>query len=138
MAEDKSFLGSGWAFPPRFDNKDAETIMVSDDKDIHESLYIILTTSPGERIMNPQFGCGIRSLVFESITESMLTVLKDMIQKSILFFEPRITLDAIEIDTDSVAEGILYINLFYTIRMTNTRSNMVYPYYFIEGTNIQQ
>jgi uncharacterized protein len=61
-----------------------------------------------------------------------------MVAKSILFFEPRITVNSIDINTDQAAEGILLINIFYTIRMTNNRSNMVYPYYYIEGTSIKQ
>jgi uncharacterized protein len=138
MAEDKSFLGNGWAFPPEFIRITNESKMVADDDDIKESLFILLSTSPGERVMNPAFGCGIKTKVFNSISESMITILKDMVAKSILFFEPRITVNSIDINTDQVNEGVLLINIFYTIRTTNNRSNMVYPYYFIEGTSIKQ
>jgi uncharacterized protein len=134
--EDKSFLGSGWAFPPEFDKTTNENKIVSAEEDINESLYILLSTTPGERVMRPAFGCGIKSLVFESITESIITVIKDLVTKAILFFEPRITLNSIEVNTELINQGTLLINIFYTVRATNTRSNMVYPYYFIEGTNI--
>lgn len=134
--EDKSFLGSGWAFPPEFDKITNENKVVSAEDDINESLYILLSTTPGERVMRPAFGCGIKSMVFESITESILTMMKDLITKAILFFEPRITLNSIDINTELVNQGTLLIQIFYMIRSTNTRSNMVYPYYFIEGTNI--
>ncbi len=134
--ENKSFLGSGWAFPPEFDKITNENKIVSAEDDINESLYILLSTTPGERVMRPAFGCGIKSMVFESITESIITVMKDLITKAILFFEPRITLNSIEINTELVNQGTLLIHIFYTVRATNTRSNMVYPYYFIEGTNI--
>ncbi|MDR3705696.1 MAG: GPW/gp25 family protein [Paludibacteraceae bacterium] len=138
MADDKSFLGNGWAFPPEFIRATGETKIVSEEEDIKESLYILLSTSPGERVMYPEYGCGLKSLVFSAISESLITILKDMVSKSILFFEPRITVNSIEVNTTQVNEGILQINILYAIRMTNTRSNLVYPYYFIEGTNVKQ
>ena len=138
MIDDKSFLGNGWAFPPEFSKATKECKIVTEDDDIKESLIILLSTSPGERVMNPSYGCGIKSLVFDTITESRLTILKDMVSKAILFFEPRINLNKIQVNTDQSSDGILIINISYTIRTTNNRSNMVYPYYFIEGTNIKQ
>jgi uncharacterized protein len=134
--DDKSFLGVGWAFPPEFDKYAEENKMSHEEDDIRESLHILLSTNPGERVMHPAFGCGIKSLVFDTIKVSTITILKDMIKKAILFFEPRIDLDSIDVNTDQVHEGLLKINIFYTIRTTNSRSNMVYPYYFIEGSNI--
>lgn len=134
--KENSFLGKGWAFPPEFNKTVSENTMVSDDQDIQESLFMLLSTSPGERVMNPSYGCEIRSMVFDSVTEGMLTILKDMLRKSILFFETRIKLNSIDIDTTNMNEGVLHITIDYTIRTTNNRSNMVYPYYFIEGTNI--
>ncbi|NOQ28152.1 MAG: hypothetical protein GQ564_22545 [Bacteroidales bacterium] len=138
MEEDKSFLGEGWAFPPEFNKATKESKLVAEDDDIKESLYILLSTSPGERVMHPSYGCGIKSLVFDTVTESMVTILKDIVAKAILFFEPRINLNSIDINTDKIYDGILMINIFYTIRTTNNRSNMVYPYYFIEGTNLKK
>ncbi|MCG8697409.1 MAG: GPW/gp25 family protein [Bacteroidales bacterium] len=134
--EDKSFLGDGWAFPPEFNKATNENKIVAEKDDINESLYILLSTSPGERVMHPAYGCGIKSFIFESIKESTLTMLKDMVSKAILFFEPRINLNSVDINTEAVNEGILYINIYYTVRTTNQRSNMVYPYYFMEGTNL--
>ncbi len=136
MSDDLSFLGDGWSFPPEFSREEAGVKIVANDDDIKESLFILLSTSPGERMMNPEYGCGIKSMVFQNITESVLTIIKDMISKSILFFEPRITLHSIDVNTEYIEKGLLEINIFYTVRMTNTRSNMVYPYYFMEGTNI--
>lgn len=138
MSEDKSFLGEGWAFPPEFSKATKESKLIAEDDDIKESLYILLSTSPGERVMHPSYGCGIKSLVFDNVTESRITILKDMITKSILFFETRISLNSVDINTDQINDGVLLVNIFYTIRTTNNRSNMVYPYYFIEGTNIKQ
>ena len=86
--------------------------------------------------MYPEFGCGLRSLVFANITSSTITEIKDLIESAVLFFEPRITLDNIDVDTGDIPRGLLRIRLEYTIRTTNSRSNMVYPFYVLEGTNI--
>jgi phage baseplate assembly protein W len=137
MGIDKSFLGTGWAFPPEFNKKANNVKLVSEEEDIRESLHILLFTSPGERIMQPSYGCGLRSMTFESISESTITELKDIVERGILFFEPRVTLNAVRIDTGRVYDGMLEIVLDYTVRSTNSRSNMVYPFYFKEGTNIR-
>ena len=137
MTEDKSFLGTGWSFPPRFNKTARGVIMVAREDDIEESLHILLNTSPGERTMQPSYGCALRDLVFDSITESTLAELKDTIDRAVLFFEPRITLNSVTVDTSEQYEGVLKINLEYTIRETNSRSNMVYPFYFKEGTQVQ-
>ena len=137
MAVDKSFLGTGWAFPPEFDHLSKTVCMVGEEEDIQESLTILLGTSPGERVMQPTYGCGLRAMVFETITESTVTEIKDIIERAILFFEPRITLTSIDIETVNSADGFLKITLEYTVRATNSRSNMVYPFYFGEGTDIR-
>lgn len=107
--------------------------MVSEDDDIKQSLHIILSTAPGERVMLPSFGCGLKSMVFENITETTVTEIRDVIERAILFFESRIQVDDIEVDIKDIYEGLITINLHYTIRSINTRSNMVYPFYFREG-----
>ncbi|WP_087687613.1 GPW/gp25 family protein [Pandoraea sp. PE-S2R-1] len=138
MSTDKSFLGTGWAFPPRFGDSATRgrTQMVEAEADIHESLRIILSTVPGERIMQPTFGCGIKAYVFDEINESVLTEIRDAIERAILFFEPRITVEQIVIDSSAAMEGRIDVLIDYTVRGTNTRSNMVYPFYFLEGTNL--
>ena len=110
--------------------------MVSATEDIEQSLQILLTTSPGERLMHPTYGCGLKALVFEPTSATIVTEIKDVVERAILFFEARITLNAIDIDTAAAPDGVLRILLDYTIRETNTRSNMVFPFYLIEGTNI--
>ena len=130
------FIGTGWGFPPEFATNGKEVRLVSEDDDIRESLRILLSTVPGERVMYPEYGCGLKSLVFADITSSVITEIKNMIENAILFFEPRITLEIIRIDTGELYEGVVKISLDYTIRTTNSRSNMVYPFYILEGTNI--
>ena len=136
MSIDKTFLGTGWSFPPEFQGQAKAVKMVSDEEDIRHSLWILLSTAPGERTMQPAYGCGLRTLVFESISASVCTEMQDMIERAILFFEPRITLDRIVVCSERITQGLIEIELTYTIRTTNTRSNMVYPFYFHEGTNL--
>ena len=85
---DKAFLGTGWGFPVTFGKHSrAMTVkMVAEDEDIKESLHILLNTVPGERVMQPSYGCGIKTRVFDTINESTVTEMKDMIERAVLFF----------------------------------------------------
>ena len=136
MADGKTgqgWQGTGWSFPPNFDWRSNSVSMVSEDEDIKQSLEILMSTSPGERVMNPSYGCGLKLLTFENISESTLTEIKDIIDRAVLFFEPRIRVNSIDVDVESIYDGWITIYLYYTIRRTNTRSNIVYPFYFREG-----
>ena len=130
---DNRFLGTGWAFPPAFDLAGRAALMVTQVQDVHESLHILMSTVPGERVMQPGYGCGLQRLVFETLNESTLTEMRSLIEKAVLFFEVRVALDSVDFDTVDTLEGVLRIKLDYTIRSTNTRHNMVYPLYLHEG-----
>jgi phage baseplate assembly protein W len=134
---DRSFLGQGWSFPPSFSKQNKRLLMVSEEEDIEESLKILLSTTPGERIMRPEFGCNLRKLIFDNFTLSTQTMAKEMIRKAILFFEPRITVSSITFDIDSDNRSNVKINISYIIHSSNTRFNMVYPFYIQEGTDIK-
>lgn len=131
--ENKSFLGKGWSFPPEFSEK-GKINMVTDDEDIRQSLSVLLDTSPGERVHRPQFGCNLRAFLYEPMSTSTQARMKDEIEKAVLLFEPRIMVDHISFSSES--DNILLITLDYTIRQTNRRSNMVYPFYLGEGTDL--
>lgn len=136
---DKAFLGIGWGFPPEFHKHPVSpgVKMVSEEDDIQESLSILLSTMPGERVMQPAYGCGLNAMVFETITESSITEIKDVIERAVLFFETRITLNSIVVNTEDSINGHLHIQLKYTVRKTNTRSNIVYPFYYLEGNLVR-
>lgn len=136
MDTDISFLGTGWSFPPEFSKRGAAR-MVSADEDIHQSLHILLSTTPGERVMQPSFGCGLKSHVYDSINESTITILKDLMRRAILFFEPRVLLESIEADASNAIEGRLEFIIVYTIISSNTRHNIVFPFYLREGSDVQ-
>ncbi len=134
---EKSFLGTGWGFPLEFDPVSKAVRMVSDEDDISESLRVLFATRLGERIMQPSYGCGLHGLVFESVNERTVSEVEEAVERAILFFEPRVRLDRIVVDTDQAYDGMLRIQVNYTIRSTNTRSNVVYPFYFREGTSVR-
>jgi hypothetical protein len=134
VASDAAFLGRGWSFPPRFFGAGAEVAMVSGVEDIHESLEIILTTYTGERVMRPKFGCALDRLLFEELDQSLANQITATITDAILYHEPRIVLDRVSVDDSTGAEGLLQIRLAYTVRATNSRYNMVFPFYVNEAT----
>ena len=134
MSIDTQFLGTGWAFPPAFDPRTREAVMVTQQQDVEESLRILLSTSPGERVMHPTYGCGLQRMVFENMDESRLTEIRSLVERAVLFFEPRVILQEVRVNTDELFEGILRLRLDYSIRTTNTRHNLVYPLYLAEGT----
>jgi uncharacterized protein len=133
MEAKKSFLGVGWSFPPTFHKDPCQVAMVADEEDIEQSLKILLSTRHGERVLQPEYGCNLDVLLFEPINTSLITFVKDLIEKAVLYHEPRIDLKKIEIVTDQVLEGILLIELEYVVRTTNSRYNLVYPFYLNEA-----
>jgi phage baseplate assembly protein W len=135
MEEKKSYLGTGWGFPPVF-IKNAGVSMASDEEDIRQSLQILFSTFPGERIFRFEYGCNIRQWVFDNINLTEKTMIAESIKKAILYYEPRIKVEKIEVDGKDAEKGILWIDLDYWIIQVNSRSNMVYPFYFKEGTNL--
>jgi phage baseplate assembly protein W len=130
-----NYLGTGWSFPPAF-VKGYGVQMVSREEDIEQSLEILFSTMPGERIFNFDYGCNIRHHVFENMDLSVKTLIIDDIKHAILYFEPRIDVENVEVEIKDPLEGILWIHLDYKVRQTNSRSNRVFPFYFNEGTNI--
>jgi uncharacterized protein len=127
-----SFLGTGWAFPPTFNIETGTVEMVSNVKDIEESLNILLSTSLRERVMQPLYGCNLENYVFESMNSSVIGYIKDRVMNSILFYEPRIVVEKIEVTSDDsfdLIEGKFTISIDYDIPGTNSRFNYVYDYY---------
>jgi phage baseplate assembly protein W len=135
MSDNKSFLGVGWKFPPTFNKRSGSVILVSEEEDILESLEILLSTRKGERNMLPDFGCNLHHMAFETMNGNTINQLQNMIIDAIREFEPRITLDSIDIDTGKQLDGFINIIINYTINKSNQSTNMVYPYYILEGND---
>ena len=136
MDTSKSFLGRGWGFPPEFNRATKAVGMLEDEADIKSSLEILLSTRLGERVMVPDYGCNLDELLFKPLTLTLKTFVIDLIKTAILYYEPRIDLNKIAIDPTDELEGVLLINLDYTVRATNSRKNMVYPFYKAEGNEL--
>lgn len=136
MTHKRTFLGIGWKFPPEFNKQNKSVTLVSEEQDIKESLIILMSTRLGERLMQPKYGCDLSILNFEPIDIALINKARSLINYAILYHEPRITLENIDVNTDEMNNGILYFNIEYTIRKTNKRNNIVFPYYLIEGTDI--
>ncbi len=128
------FLGRGWSFPPRFSSATRRVEMVAGEQDIKESLFILLSTAQGERVMVPTYGCDLHSFIFHEITTSIITEICDMVETAIRRWEPRV--DVLDVWARPAAEepALVRIGIDYRVRRTNVRSNLVYPFYFSEGT----
>ncbi len=137
MAKERSFLGTGWGFPPTFSRAARGVLMISDEEDIRSSLEILLSTEVGERVMQPEYGCNLSRLLFEPLDLTLQTYMTDLIRTAILYFEPRIVLDDVTFELDS-DEGRIDITVDYTVAATNTRDNFVYPFYLEEGNQVQR
>jgi Bacteriophage baseplate protein W len=127
----KAFLGRGLAFPVAVD-KDGAVALAEYEEDIRQAIRIILDTDPGERVMRPDFGAGLRALLFEPINTHTLALARHRVEQALILWEPRI--DSILVKVEAQAPlGILNINIRYRVRTTNTFYNLVYPFYLQEG-----
>jgi uncharacterized protein len=127
-----SFLGTGWAFPPVFNKETGTVEMVSNAEDIKQSLDILLGTYLGERVMQPKYGCNLNDYLFEGLSSNTIGFIKERVSTAILFYEPRIKTEKIEVtgdDSSDLLEGRFTISVEYSIPGTNSRFNYVYDYY---------
>lgn len=134
MAAGADFLGTGWAFPPRFDPGGAGVAMVSGHDDIAQSLAILLATRRGERVLHEDFGCELGDFLFGEISQRMVGQVRDLVSDAILHHEPRIRLDEVRVSADRAGDGVLLVTIDYTVRATNSRFNFVYPFYLREAS----
>jgi uncharacterized protein len=137
MAQGKDFLGRGWRFPVAFRKGYRGAELSEFEKDIKESLIILLSTIKGERVMRSDYGTTVRNLIFEPLDVSTGTLVAEEVKKSILIHEPRVFVEKIT-PVQEELNGYLEVSIEYTIIATNTRSNLVFPFYESEGTNIEQ
>ena len=133
MDEQKAWLGRGWSFPVRLDPRTGGIAVSEYENDIEESIRIILRTSRGERVMRPDFGCGIHDLVFDVVDQSTLTRVETSVRDAMTRFEARIELLDVIVNPRDAAEGRLIVSLDYRVRRTNQIGNLVFPFYFREG-----
>ena len=133
MDEQKDWLGRGWAYPVRIDPATGGLATAAYEADIRQSIMIILGTARGERVMRPDFGCGIHDLAFEAIDTALLTRIETEVRDSMTKYEARIEVLNVRADPFQANDGLLLIEFEYRVRKTNQVGNLVYPFYFREG-----
>jgi phage baseplate assembly protein W len=127
----KEFLGRGWKFPVKLSSRG--TIDESQhEEDVQEAIKIIISTSMGERVMMPEFGCGIYDYVFESPNTTTLSLIEESVRTSLVLWEPRIELSNVSAFVDEYEGNKLLIEVSYTVISTNNEYNLVYPFYLKE------
>ncbi|GCD97729.1 GPW/gp25 family protein [Embleya hyalina] len=127
------FIGRGWGFPLRV-SPTGGIGMVERDREIEEAIRLVLGTAPGERPMRPEFGCGIHDYVFAPADGATAGRIAHETRVSLERWEPRIEVDDVVIAFDTVDEGVLYIDVRYTVRSTNDVRNLVFPFYTIPSS----
>lgn len=132
-----SFLGIGWSFPPEFSRETGQVAMKADEEDIADSLRILFGTAAGERLFQPKYGLDLRQILFEPMSVTLRTFLQDRIKLAILVHEPRIHLLDVAIDSPDPHEASLRIAVDYRVRATNSRFNLVFPFYRTEGNELR-
>lgn len=129
----RAFLGVGWAFPPHLE-PDGTVAEVAYDEDVAQAIRIILATNPGERVMRPDFGAGLKAFLFEPVDAGTAALVRTRVEEALTDFEPRIDLGTVRVDADPGEHNVLRIEVGYRVRATNTQANLVFPFYLEEGT----
>jgi Bacteriophage baseplate protein W len=128
----RAFLGIGWKFPLQVTPQGGIATAAAEER-IEESILLILSTAPGERLMLPTFGCGIHELVFAPNDSSTVSKAINHVRRALVDWEPRV--DVLDVSAE-VADGqpnLLLIRVDYRIRDTNSMKNLVYPFFITEG-----
>jgi phage baseplate assembly protein W len=133
--DNEAFLGRGWNFPPEFFSGGADVDMVAGEEDIQQSLQILLSTTMGERVMFSSYGCDLFRYLFDEIDQGLVNGIRGMVSDAILLHEPRVKTEGVDINQAESDTGLLLISIDYTIRSTNNRYNLVYPFYINEASN---
>lgn len=138
MTMENKFLGNGWQYPPQFTRSDtsATMSMASGPDNISRSLKALLTTNAGERLMRPDYGGGLDSLLFEPVDQRTIAKIRNRITDAILLYEPRVNLLNVNVFQDQDDAGLLNVSIEYTIRTTNSRFNLVYPFHIHEASSV--
>lgn len=128
-----SFIGKGWKFPVGVDKDTGKITMSEAEQDIKEAIWIILSTDKGERMMRPDFGCDIHRYVFAEMNVATLSMIELCVKEALVRWEPRIDVLGVKAKPDYSASGRLEVAIDYSVRMTNNKYNLVYPFYLNEG-----
>jgi phage baseplate assembly protein W len=126
------FLGRGWAFPIGVEA--GLTATAAYEKDVEQAILIVMGTDPGERVMRPDFGAGLRAFVFEPLNPATMEALRRRVNEALVDWEPRIDVEKVSASAAAQGEGKVLIEVSYRVRATNSHHNLVYPFYLEEGS----
>jgi phage baseplate assembly protein W len=126
---DSDFLGQGWDFPIGLDEHRQLRMTPDGEEGVRQSIWMILSTSPGERVMRPDFGCGLHDLVFGVNNAGTATAVARAVRQALAVWEPRIDVLDVFAAPDPAEPNLLLIEINYQVRSTNSRFNLVYPFY---------
>jgi phage baseplate assembly protein W len=129
----KEFMGRGWAYPFHIEPATGRIATIADEEDIKQSIRIILGTAKGERVMRPNFGCGIHNLVHGTIDMATIAQIKRDVTEALRLYEARIDVLGVNVDATNLISGKLEVDVDYRVRQTNQPGNIVFPFYFKEG-----
>jgi phage baseplate assembly protein W len=124
----RELLGRGWRFPIGVD-RDGRIAGESEDEKVRQAIVMILRTAPGERMMRPDFGCGIHDLVFESLSDELVGRVRTEVTQALATWEPRADVLRVQVQPDREIATRLLIEIEYRVRSTNSRFNLVFPFY---------
>ncbi|MGX5697311.1 GPW/gp25 family protein [Agromyces soli] len=126
----QEFVGKGWSFPVRADET-GRIALSSNEREIEESIRLILATAPGERPMRPEFGCAVHDYVFAPADATTAGAIGVAVRSALRFWEPRIEVEDVAVSFDLADAGCLLIDISYVILGTNDPRNLVFPFYVI-------
>ena len=129
----KAFLGIGWAFPVTADPSTGDLARAVYEEDIRQAVLLILQTERGERVMRPDFGAGLRALVFEPMTTTTMALVRHQVSQTLIQWEPRIDVADVTVSAEGTVRNTLTVEIRYRVRATNTFYNIVFPFYLQEG-----
>jgi phage baseplate assembly protein W len=126
----EEFIGSGWAFPIRTDVTGG-IALVSGDRELRESMRLVLATVPGERPMRPEFGCSVHDHVFSPVDANLAGRIAFDVERALERWEPRIDVREVDVTPDENEPTTLYIDITYSPKGSNDPRNLVFPFYTI-------
>lgn len=136
LNNNKAFLGVGWSYPVRFSAGNGKLETTKYEDNIDENINILMQTAMGDHTFEPNYGSGLQEFFFREINETLLGEIKEAVNNSLMLYEPRITVEEVEVEVASEFDGLIQITVNYLFNQTNTRHNYVYPFYINEGTSI--